>query len=115
MNSHEQLRKDLLSSMGLMFSGSTNPLLLDALVGLFPRLSFALVVNWIPEQAEDIYWVLIDLERIAVVEVPRPSDSLENVAIEVVGLKTYMRRRLSAEAKRKLEVAVELMKESLSK
>ena len=114
MNSREHVRADLLSSMASMFSGDTNPLLLAALKAAFPWLSFALIVNWIPEQAEDIYWVLIDLHRIAIVEVPRLSNGLEVVPVEVLDLNKYKERRLSIESRRKLEVAINLMKEHYS-
>ncbi|MFJ5236462.1 hypothetical protein ACIP86_06975 [Pseudomonas neuropathica] len=112
MSSRDHVRADLLSSMASMFSGGTNPLLLAALKAAFPWLSFALIVNWIPEQAEDIYWVLIDLDRIATVEISRLSSNLEDVSVEVLDLNKYKERRLSIENRRKLEVAIDLMKEN---
>lgn len=111
MSSHDKLRAHLLNSAALLFSGESNSLLLSALKALFPSLSFALVVNWIPEQAEDIYWVLIDLDRIAVVEIPRSSNDIANVSTDVLELREYQKRRLSAESRQKLEVAIELMRE----
>ena len=114
MSSRDNVRADLLSSMASMFSGGTNPLLLAALKAAFPWLSFALIVNWIPEQAEDIYWVLIDLDRIAIVEISRLSNSLEDVSVEVLDLNEYKERRLFIENRRKLEVAIDLMKENYS-
>ncbi len=98
--------------MAQMFSGSTNPLLLSALKATFPWLSFALIVDWIPEQGEDIYWVLIDLRRIAVIEIPRLSDDIADVSVDILDLNSYKNQRLSAEPRRKLEVAIELMKEN---
>ncbi len=112
MSSREHVRADLLSSMASMLSGSTNPLLLAALKAVFPWLSFALIVNWIPEQAEDIFWVLIDLDRIATVEVSRLSSDLADVSVEVLDLNKYKERRLSIENRRKLEVAIDLMREN---
>ncbi|NJP01955.1 hypothetical protein HBH25_13975 [Pseudomonas sp. hsmgli-8] len=112
MSSREHVRADLLSSMASMLSGSTNPLLLAALKAAFPWLSFALIVNWIPEQAEDIFWVLIDLDRIATVEVSRLSSDLAGVSVEVLDLNKYKERRLSIESRRKLEVAIDLMREN---
>jgi len=110
MNSRDQLRTQLLASMAAIFSGEASPVLLGALRVAFPELSFALVVNWIPEQAEDIYWILIDLDRIAMVEVPRLSDNISDVLIEIVSLTAYKERRLSVENRMKLKVAIELMK-----
>ena len=114
MSSRDHVRADLLSSMASMLSGSTNPLLLAALEAAFPWLSFALIVNWIPEQAEDIYWVLIDLDRIATVEISRLSSDLADVSVEVLDLNKYKERRLSIENRRKLEVAIDLMRDNYS-
>ncbi|MGE8452308.1 MAG: hypothetical protein ACN6OP_17145 [Pseudomonadales bacterium] len=112
MSSRDHVQADLLSSMTSVFSDGTNPLLLAALKTAFPRLSFALIVNWIPEQAEDIYWVLIDLNRIATVEIPRPGNDLTGVSVEVLDLNIYKGRRLSIDSHRKLEAAIELMREN---
>lgn len=112
MNSRDHMRADLLKSMASLFSGDTNPLLLAALKAAFPWLSFALIINWIPEQAEDIYWVLIDLDRIAAVEISRLSSDLADVLIEVSDLDKYKERRLSIESRRKLEIAIDLMREN---
>lgn len=115
MSSRDQLRSDLMKSMTQVFSGAANPLLLGALKAAFPWLSFALVVNWIPEQSEDIYWILIDLNRIAVVEVPRLNSDFAGVSIDLLDLVEYRGRRHSAETRRKLEIAIELMRESCSR
>jgi hypothetical protein len=112
MSSRDHVRADFLNSVTSMFSGGTNPLLLAALKADFPWLSFALIVNWIPEQAEDIYWVLIDLNRIATVEISRLNNDLAGVSIEVLDLNRYKERRLSIDNRRKLEVAIELMREN---
>lgn len=74
----------------------------------FPWLSFALIVNLIPDQAEDIYWVLID--HIATVEISRLCSDLAGVSVEVVDLNKYKERRLSIESRLKLEVAIDLMR-----
>lgn len=100
--------------MTQIFSGAANSLLLSALKAAFPWLSFALIVNWVPEQSEDIYWILIDLNRIAVVEVPQLNDDFAGASVDLLGVVEYRGRRHSAETRRKLEVAIELMRESRS-
>ncbi|UZE31255.1 hypothetical protein [Pseudomonas asplenii] len=114
MNCRDQLRSDLMKSMAQIFSGAANPLLLDALKAFFPCLSFALVVNWVPEQSEDIYWILIDLNRIAVVEIPRFNGDFSGLSVDLLDVVEYRGRRHSAEVRRKLEVAIELMRENRS-
>lgn len=111
MINRERERVELLKSATLLFSGDSYQPLLTALVRAFPGLSFALIINWVPEQAEDIYWVLLDLKRIAVVEVPRSaSTNAIDLPIEILPVHS-VRPRLSAETRRKLEAALEIMKE----
>jgi hypothetical protein len=111
----DKVRDDLLKSMASLFSGNTNPSLLRALQFYFPWLSFALVINWIPEQGEDIYWILIDERRVAVVEVPRrPDVDVNDIPIEIMSVSEYQKRRLSVETRNKLDVALGLMREKES-
>ncbi len=61
-DNRDKLRLDMINSMKEIFDENANPLLLKALRKYFPGIYFALILNWISEQAEDIYWVLIDLQ-----------------------------------------------------
>lgn len=114
MNYRDKLRLEMLSSVEKMFEEDTDSLLLGALRKYFPWVDFALILNWIPEQAEDIYWVLIDLERIVVVEIPRSSERVDDAIVEVVSVNAYKVERHHAETRRRFEVAIELMKEHFS-
>lgn len=111
MNSNEKLRKDLLNSMEGLFSRNTHPALLSILKKTFPRLTFALIIKCIPEQAEDIYWIIIDLERIAIIEVPRIKTKEEHPPVEIIDINTYKKQISSKESRRMLAAAIELMKE----
>ncbi|MBY8934410.1 hypothetical protein J1G32_08815 [Pseudomonas fluorescens] len=42
--------------------------LLEVLRSCFPAINLAFVLDWVPEQGEDIYWVLIDNSRVAMIE-----------------------------------------------
>jgi len=106
------LRKELLESMAYLFSGDINPILLETLRFYFPWLSFALLINWLPEQGEDIYWVLIDSQRVAVVEIPRETNvDVKNVLIEAVPVSEYQKRTSTAVKRRKFKAALDLMRE----
>lgn len=78
-------------------------------------MSFALVIKLIPEQAEDIYWILIDLKHVAVLEIPRSSDNVNDATAEIADLNPYREKRESTETKRRFDVAIALMKEYLSR
>ncbi len=108
--SQTQLKSELLESMESLFAGNTNKLLLETLHAKFPSLSFALIINWIPEQGEDIYWVLLSNEEIAVLEVPRLIGAkVGDVIVVSMSRHEYAKRNLSLESRRKFEAALELM------
>lgn len=48
-----------------------SPRLMHALESIGADLSRCYIVNWIPEQAEDIYHVLFSKDEVAIVEIPR--------------------------------------------
>lgn len=106
----ELMRRQLLEgSVSLCAQGNQSPLT-QALRKFFPALSQAFLLYWLPEQAEDIYWVLVSRTEIAKVEVERNPENEEKAAsVEIVTVEAYRRRRLSQQVKEKLEVALELM------
>ncbi|MDH6258210.1 hypothetical protein [Bradyrhizobium sp. BR13661] len=65
------------------------------------------VVHWIPEQAEDLYDILVDGTTVVQIELPRDPGSTE-IVFEKSGVKEYARRRMSKPDRRKLELALEL-------
>lgn len=109
MNFEEQLKEEILKSMQRMFTGRTNPLLLKALNFYFPGLDFALLIKSIPEQAEDIFWIMIDLNRIAVLEIPRQSDELADVKNEIIDINAFKQQITSKESRRRFNAAEKLM------
>lgn len=112
---NDRLKVELQNSMNSLFSGETNAKLLDALNLFFPRIPFAFIVDWIPEQGEDIYEILIDCERIAVIEVPRKMDvDLANIPLEIFPIGRYENRHLPVDLRRKLKASLELMHEYMT-
>ncbi|PZM64616.1 hypothetical protein DOE73_16255 [Paenibacillus dendritiformis] len=66
------------------------------------------ILNWTPEQGEDIFTILVDLDKIAKVEISRVDHS-EVPLIETFNLKDFQ-RRLSKIFQIKLAVAIDLAK-----
>jgi hypothetical protein len=107
----EATRRHLLqSSANLLVSNDALGL---ALRHFFPELKLAFVMNWIPEQGEDIYWVLISSTEVAEVEIPRGIGAESNSpSLKIVALDAYQKKRHSRDVRHRLEVGVELVKSS---
>ena len=105
----DKLKQELNESMHSLLFGESNPLLLAALKAKYPDLVKAVVLTWIPEQAEDMYWVLVSRKQIAVAELTRIGNvSVEDVVIETQSVEEY-RVSLSTTNMRRLTAALELM------
>jgi hypothetical protein len=65
------IEEGLVRSNALLLHGDGNTELRDLLLRECPALSSAYIVDWIPEQAEDIYTVVVDGDTILVAEIPR--------------------------------------------
>lgn len=68
----ENVEAVLRKSAKSLFENENNPLL-QALRLARPNLRQAYILSWIPEQAEDIYDVLVDKNTVCTVEVQRAS------------------------------------------
>jgi hypothetical protein len=107
----EATRQHLLqSSASLLVSNDALGL---ALRRFFPELKRAFVMNWIPEQGEDIYWVLVSSTEVAEIEIPRVIGAESNLpSLKIVALDAYQKKRHSRDVRQRLEVGVELIKSS---
>lgn len=67
------------------------------------------VLNWVPEQGEDLYDILVDGTQVACAEIPRAGVSGERKC-RVLTLAAYIheRRGMAKPDRRKLEVALQL-------
>ncbi|MEM5342284.1 hypothetical protein [Paraburkholderia azotifigens] len=109
----EAIRQDLLQSSASLLSGNEADALGRALRRFFPELNHAIVVHWIPEQAEDIYWVLVSRTEIAEIEIPRGNYAEENPPmLKILDVGAYMKKRHSRDVRQKLEVGLKLFKNS---
>ena len=106
----EEIKRGLLESKEALFSGEENSALLKVMREKFPEINVAFILDWIPEQAEDIYWVLIDVGRVAIIEVPRSAKRTpDGPLVEVRSIENYNDKKLSKRARRKLKVALDLI------
>ncbi|WP_197331821.1 hypothetical protein [Ralstonia syzygii] len=80
-----------------------------ALSGILPILDHEFILHWVPEQKEDIYWVLISPVEVVEVELPRNQASGEEpVSLKVMDVAMFLQRYLPREVKERLEIALEL-------
>lgn len=104
----EKLINDLLFSRNQLLYQNGHPKLLEILRHTFENLSDKIfIVDWIPEQGEDIFTVLIDAEKIIIVELSKTEEELPLIKVLPIG-EYYKKYRLSKIDKRKIETAINL-------
>ena len=77
----------------------------------YPGVKFAVVINWIPEQGEDVFWLLTDGGKVLVVDVPRPTFGDSQAALDVHDVGVFRNRKHSAETRRRFDAALAIMAE----
>lgn len=106
-----ETRKQLVESHRSLFNSESKKNLRALLRVSFPWMKTAYVINWIPEQGEDIFEILIDCECIAVVEMDRINPSV-GMQIEKISINTYLRGLKKIDQIR-LAVAIDLAKKDI--
>ncbi|CAH8713351.1 hypothetical protein M5W83_26695 [Paenibacillus thiaminolyticus] len=104
----QDFRKELEGSNIVLAQDAKAEAILNVLRTTFGEVKSAYILNWTPEQGEDIFTILVDLDRIAKVEISRVNPS-EVPIIETFNLKDFQ-RRLSKIFQIKLAVAIDLAK-----
>lgn len=109
----QSMKRDLLREAENLFSEDARNAFAITVRRFFPDLVQAFVLHWMPEQAEDIYWLLVSPTEIAKIEIPRHKDGGERAAtLEMISVDAYSNRRLSRLARKKMEVALALITDS---
>ncbi|WP_157025568.1 hypothetical protein [Paraburkholderia heleia] len=103
----EELRKQMLEDSASLQADDS--LLGKTLRSIFPHMSRAFVLQWIPEQAEDIYWVLVGRESIVTIEIPRTISADASPSVKLTTVDKYRERRISKITREKLEMALSLI------
>ncbi|MDN4621058.1 hypothetical protein QCD85_23270 [Paenibacillus sp. PsM32] len=104
----QDFRKELECSNIVSAQDAKAEAILNVLIITFGEVKSAYILNWTPEQGEDIFTILVNLDRIAKVEISRVNPS-EVPIIETFNLKDFQ-RRLSKIFQIKLAVAIDLAK-----
>ncbi|MDD4403045.1 MAG: hypothetical protein PHI24_14665 [Desulfitobacteriaceae bacterium] len=107
----QEFRNELLMSHKALFEDDSGNRLLRVLKMHFKGFKTAYIINWIPEQGEDLYTVLIDTDMIAKVEVSRITHNNEPI-VETFKLKEFQ-KGLSKLSQIKLAVAVDLAQKNM--
>ncbi|WP_419886063.1 hypothetical protein [Paenibacillus sp. B-A-8] len=107
----QELREQFIKSNQSLFKSEEKRRLLEVIRSSFSEMKTAYIVNWIPEQGEDIYMVLINDDLIAEIELDRYSDEVEPI-VEFEAVSQYL-HGLSKQNQIKLAVALELAKQEL--
>jgi len=102
----KQIEDDLARRRERLFTGN-EPELLDALLRNTRSLRDAIIVGHIPEQCEDLFAVLVDADRVALVEIARePEKHVTSFAFQSAD---DYERGLSPRRKREFLVAREVL------
>ncbi|WP_020621248.1 hypothetical protein [Paenibacillus daejeonensis] len=107
----QEIRNQLIISRKSLFEEDGNIRLVDALKKEFSELKSAYILQWIPEQVEDFYKVLINESLVINIELSRDQDS---VPIIIKMLVSEYKKGLSKINQIKLQVALDLVKKDLN-
>ncbi len=103
----QRFREELVNTRQALLSGDSD--LLKVLLRHFPELRSAFLLDWTPEQCEDIYSVMVEDQYIAAVEITRDGNE---VRFEVMPVVEYQRTLKNRVAKIKLAVALDIYSKS---
>ncbi|WP_106766551.1 hypothetical protein [Paenibacillus faecalis] len=107
----QELKEQLIKSNQSLFKSEEKRRLLEVIRSSFSEMKATYIVNWIPEQGEDIYKILINDNIIAEIELDRYSDEVEPI-VEFEDVPHYL-QGLSKHNQIKLAVALDLAKQEL--
>jgi hypothetical protein len=106
----QQLVNELKNGREELLSGMSLQALLSALSRRLPSVTRNIyIVDWIPEQGEDLYDVLVDGVAVVHLEIPRGRQDTEDM-FEMWPVREYIKRRkgMTKTDRRKLHLAIQL-------
>ncbi len=102
------LKAQLLDQSHQIMANTSAGSLGEILTQHFPSLTRPLLIDCVPEQGEDIYWVLVSSKEIVVVEIPRGKTKASAGILKIIDVDTYRLKRLTRDPRQRLEMALEL-------
>lgn len=107
----QDIKNELIKSHKALFQEGKSQRLFNVLRYYFSEMKTAYCINWIPEQGEDIYTILIDATLIVTIELDRYNLDADPI-VEFVQCKHY-KYGLSKIEQIKLALAIELSQKDL--
>lgn len=107
----DDFRRELISGSKFFSENARGRNVLERIRMEFPNVRSAYILNWIPEQGEEIIDVLVDDDIVVHLEVPHTFKQLTEIVLSRVTLYRY-ERSLSKSSQIKLAVALELARAS---
>ncbi len=107
----QEFRDVLIKSHTALFEGKSYEGLMQELRTNFPEMKTAYFIKHIPEQGEDVYTMLVDLDTAAKIEISRYSEN-EKLIVEISNINDF-KRGISKVEQIKLAVAIELAKSDM--
>jgi hypothetical protein len=106
----EEFRAQLIRSNQSLFSAEGDHRLIKLLKVLYPQMVTAYIMDWIPEQGEDFYEILINDDVMAKIELSH-NDDVAPVAESII-TSQYLHKRSKA---KQIELAVALCRNNYQK
>ncbi|WP_433943155.1 hypothetical protein [Paenibacillus sp. SN-8-1] len=107
----QEIRELLIKSNQLLFKSEDKITLLEVIKSFYTEMITAYIINWIPEQGEDIYKILINDSIIAEIELERNNSEIEP-KVKTITISQYL-KGLNKQNQIKLAVALDLAKKDL--
>jgi hypothetical protein len=108
--SDQEIELELIKSQKSLYEGKNGITLINTLKSKFPQAHGFYLLNWIPEQGEDIFWVLVSPEIVAVVEILRDGKQVSDlISCSQISVKKYLEKRLSPQSRKKFDIAIRLL------
>lgn len=109
---NQKIEQEFIESQENLREMRGGSILLDALRSKFPQANVFCLLDWIPEQGEDIFKILVSTKTVAIFEMPRDSEQTsDQVLFQEIGVRDYM-KKLSSRSRRRLMVAINLLAKS---
>jgi hypothetical protein len=108
----EYLVPRLVDSKNKLYSGNNSIVILQILMDNFPNIENFYFLQWRPDQGEDFFYILVNAESVAIIEVPRPGNELSTGAFcKQISLVDYLKHRLTNDVRRNVKIALKMMSE----
>jgi hypothetical protein len=108
----QSYRAELLASHRSLFCNEVKHRMLSVLQMRFNDMKTAYILDWVPDQDEDCYWILIDDKFVVQIELERGTSKVIDDA-ELISLSEY-KKGLSKTRQIKLAVALDLAKKDIA-